>query len=81
MRFFPSSGCINTTVQMHHTDTDKTYREKAKWELHKNATSYKEQIREAIPHEKTAVWPLTSHLQNHPNKMNKTYRTLLKKQG
>ena len=29
-----------TTVWMHHIDTDKTYREKAWRELHKNSTSY-----------------------------------------
>ena len=32
------------------------------------------------PRETTAVWPLTSHLQNHPNKTNKKCGTLLKKQ-
>ena len=32
---------------MHHINADKMYWEKAKWELHKNATSYTEQILEA----------------------------------
>ena len=41
-------------------DADKTPREKANWEVHKKATSYIEQILEAIPHEITAVRPLTS---------------------
>ena len=31
---------------MHHKDTDKTYREKARQELPKNAISYMEQILE-----------------------------------
>ena len=35
----------------------------------------------ATPHETTAVWPLTSYLENHPSKTNKTCRTLLEKQG
>ena len=26
--FFQSSGCLNTTVWMHHMDTNKSYREK-----------------------------------------------------
>ena len=64
---------------MHHMDTDKTYREKARWEQHKNTKSYREQILEATPHETTAVWPLTSHLRNHPSKMNKTCGAQLEK--
>ena len=44
MGFLPSSGCVNTTVQMHHMDAEKTYREKAKQEVHKNAMSYIEEI-------------------------------------
>ena len=56
MEFLPSSGCVNTTIWMHHKDSDKTYRR----ELYKNATSYIEQIPEATPHETTAVRPLTS---------------------
>ena len=40
---------------MHHRDADKVYRGKAKWELHKNAMSYIEQILEATCHETTVV--------------------------
>ena len=47
---------------MHHMDTDKTYKEKAWWELYNNTTSYIEQILEATSHETTALQPLTSHL-------------------
>ena len=36
--FLPSDGCFNITVQMHHIDADKTYSEKARRELFKNAT-------------------------------------------
>ena len=43
-------------------DADKTHIEKARWELHKNAMSYIEQILEATLHETAAVRPLTSHL-------------------
>ena len=35
MGFLPNSGCIYTIVWMHHMDTAKTYREKARKELHK----------------------------------------------
>ena len=47
---------------MHHMDADWAYREKAKWELHKNVTSYNEQILEATSHKTAAVRPPTSHL-------------------
>ena len=50
---------------------NKTHREKARWELHKNDTSYFEQILEAKPHETTAARPLTSHLKKHPYKTKK----------
>ena len=49
-RLLPKCGCINTTVWMHHIDAYKTHREKARWELHKNATSYLEHILEAATH-------------------------------
>ena len=61
-RFLPSSGCVNSTVWMHHMDADETYREKARRELHKNAMSYIEQILEATSHETTVVRPPTSYL-------------------
>ena len=43
---------------MHHMDANNILRENARWELHKNAVCYLEQILEATPHETTAVWPL-----------------------
>ena len=49
---------VNSTIWMHHMDTD----EKARQELHKNATSYIEQIQEATSHEITLVQPPTSSL-------------------
>ena len=49
-KFFPSSGCVNTTLWMHLMDTDKTHREKAERELHKKATSHIQQILEATSH-------------------------------
>ena len=81
MEFLPSSGCVNTTLHMEHMDADKTYREKVSRELHKNATSYIEQILEVTSHKKAAVKPPSFHLKNHPNQTNKTCWTLLEKQG
>ena len=60
--FFPSSGCVNSTIWMHRIDANKAYREKARRELHKNATSKMEQILEATSHKRVAIRPLTSHL-------------------
>ena len=62
-------------------DADKTLRGKAWWDLHKNATSYIDQILEVKPHETIAVRPLTFHLKNHSSQTNKTRGTPLKKQG
>ena len=63
MGFFP--GCGNTiTVQMHQKVVNKMHGEKARWEMHKNAVSCFEQIREATPNNIAAVQPLTSHLKN-----------------
>ena len=43
-------------------DTDEAHKEKVRRELHKNATSYIEQIMEATSHKAAAVWTPTSHL-------------------
>ena len=47
---------------MHHMDGDKTLRDKARRELHKNTTSNIEQILKATLYKTTAVRSLTSHL-------------------
>ena len=47
---------------MHHMGADKTYTEIARQELHKNASSFIEQILEVTSHEMAAVWPLASRL-------------------
>ena len=43
-------------------DTVLAYLEKSRWEQHKNATSYTEQILEATFHKTAAVRLPTSHL-------------------
>ena len=75
MGFLSSCGCVNTTVWMHHLEANKTHREKARWELHKNAACSFEQIQETWTHKTVAVGPLTFHLSNNPSKMNKTLVT------
>ena len=57
---------------MDHMDANKMYREKSRWELHKDDKNYFEQNLEATPHKTTAVWLFTSHFKNPPSKMNKT---------
>ena len=61
---------------MHYIDADKTNKEKARREQHKNATSNSEQILEATPHETAAEWPFAFHI----NQTNKTCETLQEKQ-
>ena len=65
-QFLPSSGGVSTIAWMHYLDSNKMYGEKARWEVNKNATCCFEQILEAALHQKAAVWPLISHLINHP---------------
>ena len=79
MGFLPSCDCVSITVWMYLKDSNKMHRDKARWVLPKNAISYFEQILEAKPIRTTVVWPLTSHLTNHPNKTNKTCKVLLEK--
>ena len=67
MQFFPNSSRVHTIIWMHHMGADKAYRKKARWQLHKKARSYIEQILEATSHKTAAVLPPTSHRKNHPN--------------
>ena len=50
-------------------DSDQAYREKTRWRLHNYATSYIKQILEVTSPKIAAIWPPTSYLFNHPNKM------------
>ena len=50
----------------------KKTREKSWWELHKDVACSFEKTPKAAPNKTVAVRPLTSHLTNYPNKMNKT---------
>ena len=48
-KILPSCDCISSTVGMHHMDINETHGEKARGELHKNATCSLEQVLEAEP--------------------------------
>ena len=64
---FPNRGRVYTTIWMHYMDADKAYRTKGQWQLHKNATSYIEQILEETSHKASDIRPPTSYLNIHPN--------------
>ena len=66
---------------MYHMDANKTHKEKARLELHKNAANCLEQILEATSQKTAAIQPLASHLTNHSRKTNKTCWALLEKKG
>ena len=53
----------------------KHMEKKGRWELYKNAMCCFEQIQEATLHKIAVVWLPSSHLPNHPNKMNKMWGT------
>ena len=65
-----SYGSVGTTVWLHPLDLNKKHAEKAKWELHKNATCSFKQILEAATDKATALQLLTYNLTNHPSQMN-----------
>ena len=52
---------------MHYLDAHKTDGEEARQQLHKNAASYIEQVREATPHKTPTIRPPTSHYENYPS--------------
>ena len=64
---------------MFHLDANETHGEKVRWELHKNAKFYFEQILEATLYKTAVVGLLTSHLTIDPSKTNKTWEALLVK--
>ena len=61
-RIFLSRIQVDSSVWMHHMDTDKVYRKKVWRKLLKNATNHIEQILEATSHKTEAVRLPTSHL-------------------
>ena len=66
-QFLPSSGRVDTAIWMHYMDANKTNREKARQQLHKNTTSNFEQVTVAAPHKAAVVRPPTTYLENYQN--------------
>ena len=60
--FFQAAVVSIPLYRLYHINADKAYREKVRRELHKNATSYIEQILEAISHKTATVHPPAFHL-------------------
>ena len=61
-QFLPSSGRVNTAIWMHYMGANKTNGEKIWLQLHKNAASNIEQVREAASHKAADVrTPITHH--------------------
>ena len=58
----------STIAWLHHLDFIKRLREKAKWELLKDAACCFEKIQEAASHKTVAVRLPTSYFTNHPSK-------------
>ena len=52
---------------MHYMDSNKTAREEARRQLHKNAASHIEQVQAATPHKTPTVQPPTSYYENYPS--------------
>ena len=50
---------------MHYMDSNKTAREEARRQLHKNAASYLEQVLAATPHKTPTVRPPASYHENY----------------
>ena len=66
-QFLPGSGRVDTAVWMHHLDANKTAREEARRQLHKNVASYTEQVLAATPHKTPTIRPPASHHENYPS--------------
>ena len=65
--FLPSSGRVNTAIWMHYLDANKTAREEARQQLHKNVASNIEQVLAATPHKTPTIRPPASHHENYPS--------------
>ena len=67
MQFLPGSGRVDTAVWMLYMDANKTAREEARRQLHKNAASNIEQVLAAIPHKAPTIRPPAPHYKNYPS--------------
>ena len=63
--FFQAAVASITAIWMHYMDSNKTAREEARRQLHKNAASNPEQVLEATPHKTPNVRPPASYHENY----------------
>ena len=56
-QFLPGSGHIDTAIWLHYMDANKTAREEARRQLHKNAMCNLKQVLAATPHKTPTVRP------------------------
>ena len=70
MRILWSGRHVNIIVWLHDLVFDKTPEKKAWWKLHKDGACCFEQTLEVASTKTATVQLFTSHLTNHPNKMN-----------
>ena len=61
------SGSIDIALLMLHEDANKTYGEEAWRQLHENAASNIERVRETAPHKTASVRPPTARHENYQN--------------
>ena len=59
------SGHIDTAIWVHYMDSNKTAREEARRQLHKNAASNLEQVLAATSHKAPTVRPPASYHENY----------------
>ena len=64
-RPLPGSSCVFTAVWMHDLDANKTAREEARQQLHKNVASNIEHDLTATPHKALTIRPPASHHENY----------------
>ena len=53
---------------MHHIDSKESLGKKVLWKLSKDSVFCFKQIMKAVPDQRSILWPLTSHLANHPRR-------------
>ena len=71
MGYLPSCSYVPTDKWMHHTNTNKTHTEKARWKLNKNAACCLAQILIPTRQKTAAVRPPNSLLRKHSIKTKK----------
>ena len=64
-QFLPGSGCVDTTIWMHHMDANEATGEETRRKLHKNVESSIKQVLATTPHETSTIRTLAPHHENY----------------